>query len=131
MSKHKRIQSPCDSAIVPPFPQDDFGPFDFSFEIRCQFDFEAEFDFSREFSFVGDGALTRSWSFGSFKYDEFPFLTPMRMASSIVAITVAIAVVDGGPPHVSHQEYDELLLVPSISEAGTCKRLDLQAIFFR
>ena len=56
--------------MVPPFPQDDFGPFDFSSEILCQFNFGAEFDFGREFSFVDDGASTSSWSFGLFDYDE-------------------------------------------------------------
>ena len=56
--------------MVPPLPQDDFGPFDFSSEILRQFDFGAEFDFGREFSFVGDGASTSSWSFSSFNHDD-------------------------------------------------------------
>jgi hypothetical protein len=56
--------------MVPPLPQDDFSPFDFSSEILCRFNFGAEFDFGREFSFAGDGASTSSWSFGSFDYDD-------------------------------------------------------------
>jgi hypothetical protein len=57
------------TSMVPLIPQDDFGPFDFSSEILCEFDFGAEFDFGRDFSSVGDGVSTSSWSFGSFKYD--------------------------------------------------------------
>ncbi len=56
--------------MAPPLPQDDFESFDFSSEILRQFDFGAEFNFGREFSFVGDGASTSSWSFGSFNYDD-------------------------------------------------------------
>jgi hypothetical protein len=54
--------------MVPPIPQDDFSPFDFSSDILREFDFGADFNFGREFSFVGDGASTGSWSFGSFEY---------------------------------------------------------------
>jgi hypothetical protein len=55
--------------MVAPIPQDDFCPFDFSSEILCGFDFGAEFNFGRELFFVGDGASTGSWSFGSFEYN--------------------------------------------------------------
>jgi hypothetical protein len=55
--------------MAPPIPQNDFGPFDFYSDILREFDFGADFNFVRELSFVGDGASTGSWSFGSFEYE--------------------------------------------------------------